>query len=91
MPKVSFTSALKRFFPDLEEELHLPGKQVSQVLTSLEEKHPGISDYLVDEEGCLRRHINIFVDGQLIEDRDQLSDPLKEDDEVLIFQALSGG
>ena len=91
MPKISFTSALKRFFPELKEEVRLPGSQVSEVLDNLEKKYPGITDYLVDEEGQLRKHINIFVDGQLIKDREELSDPLREDDEVLIFQALSGG
>jgi len=91
MPTISFTSALKRFFPDLEEEVKLPGHKVSEVLSNLEKKYPGISDYLIDEEGRLRKHINIFVDGQLIQDRQSLSDALKENDEVLIFQALSGG
>lgn len=91
MPKISFTSALKRFFPDLQEEVQLPGNKVSEVLDNLEKKYPGITDYLVDEEGHLRKHINIFVDGQLIQDRQALSDALQEEDEVLIFQALSGG
>ncbi len=91
MPKISFTSALKRFFPDLKEEIQLPGSKVSEILKNLENKYPGITDYLVDEEGQLRKHINIFVDGQLIQDRRELSDVLKEEDEVLIFQALSGG
>ncbi len=91
MPRISFTSALKRFFPDLEEEVRLPGRNVSEVMSGLEKRYPGISDYLIDEEGQLRKHINIFVEGQLIEDRRQLSDALEENDEVLIFQALSGG
>jgi molybdopterin converting factor small subunit len=91
MPKISFTSALKRFFPDLQEEVQLPGSKVYEVLDNLEKKHPGITDYLIDEEGRLRKHINIFVDGQLIKDRQALSDDLQEEDEVLIFQALSGG
>jgi molybdopterin synthase sulfur carrier subunit len=91
MPKISFTSALKRFFPDLDEEVQLPGNKVFEVLDNLEKKYPGIADYLIDEEGRLRKHINIFVDGQLIQDRQALSDELKEEDELLIFQALSGG
>ncbi len=91
MAKISFTSALKRFFPDLKEELHLPGTKVSEIMTHLEKQYPGLTDYLVDEDGSLRKHINIFVDGQLIHDRQNLSDSIKENDEILIFQALSGG
>jgi molybdopterin synthase sulfur carrier subunit len=90
MQKVSFTSALKRFFPDLEEQ-RIKGSTVAEVLDSLERDYPGMKDYLLDERGSLRKHINIFVDGSLINDRQSLSDRLREGDEILIFQALSGG
>lgn len=90
MQKVSFTSALKRFFPDLEEK-QIKGNTVAEVLDRLEHQYPGMKDYLLDERGSLRKHINIFVEGSLISDRQNLSDRLGEGDEILIFQALSGG
>jgi molybdopterin converting factor small subunit len=90
MVNVKFTSALKRFFPNLD-ETRLEAENVRTVLTKLEEKYPGISSYIVDDAGQLRQHVNIFLRGELIKDRIHLSDEVKPDDEVLIFQALSGG
>lgn len=90
MPTVKFTSALKRFFPKLT-DTELSANNVSDVVQSLEKAYPGIEGYLLDEQGALRKHVNIFVDGQLIEDRENLSDSIIHSKEILIFQALSGG
>ena len=90
MPKLSFTPALKRFFPDLEEGF-FEGITVDALLQALEAKHPGINSYLRDESGALRKHINIFIADRLVQDRQHLEDVLDSKDEVLIFQALSGG
>lgn len=90
MPKLTFTPALKRFFPDLKEQ-EWSAASIKELLVKLEEAHPGILSYLMDEAGVLRKHINIFIGDQLVQDRSALQDPLKEEDEVLIFQALSGG
>lgn len=90
MVNVKFTSALKRFFPTLA-ETSVEAKNVRDVINALEKSHPGLSSYLVDDAGRLRQHVNVFVMDDLIKDRIKLSDPVKENDEVLIFQALSGG
>jgi molybdopterin synthase sulfur carrier subunit len=90
MQTVHFTSALKRFFPDIEPQ-HVEGQTVAEVLDRLETQYPGLKSYLVTENGALRKHINIFVDGDLISDRDTLTDQLGKSQDILIFQALSGG
>ena len=90
MPQIKFTAALKRFFPTLEEGL-IEGQTIKEVLTNLEKKYPGIDDFLRDEQGQVRQHVNIFLKGELIEDEVTLLDVVGEGDEVLIFQALSGG
>lgn len=90
MAKIKFTAALKRFFPDLE-EINVSGNTVKEVIQKAERQYPGICDYLLDERGAVRQHMNIFVGGDLIDDRKTLTDRLEADDEVLIFQALSGG
>lgn len=90
MPHIKFTAALKRFFPTLEEGT-IKGQTVKEVLINLEKKYPGINDFLRDEQGQVRQHVNIFVKGELIEDEVTLADVVGESDEVLIFQALSGG
>ena len=68
MPKINFTSALNRFFPGLE-TLEIEAKNIAELLDELELKHPGIKDYLVNEEGSLRKHINIFIGDKLLQDR----------------------
>jgi len=90
MPTIKFTNALKRFYPTLA-ALDLEVNQVSEVLTTIEKQYPGISSYIIDEQGALRQHVNIFVDGKMIKDRAQLSDVLTPKSEVYIMQALSGG
>ncbi len=90
MAKIKFTTALERFFPSLK-ETSVTGSTVREVLKEIESKYPGISDYLLEEDGSLRRHVNIFLDQDMIRDRRSLSDEVSSDQEILIFQALSGG
>ena len=90
MAKVKFTSALKRFFPSLT-ELDIPGDSVKEALYNIEQQHPGMLNYLTEDNGQLRKHVNIFLKGELIKDRVTLNDPVNARDELLIFQALSGG
>lgn len=90
MAKVNFTSALKRFYPNLETTA-IEGNSVAEVLVLLEKKYAGLTDYLVDEHGELRQHINIFIGDRMLADREGLTDKVEPSDDILIFQALSGG
>ena len=91
MAKVRFTAALKRFYPNLQEEEIAPGERVSEVLESIGKKYPGMLDYLLDEDGSLRKHVNIFLREELIKDKIKFTDRVSDQDEILIYQALSGG
>lgn len=90
MARVKFTSALKRFFPELK-EIQVKASTVREVVNQLEHHYPGLENYLVDDAGRLRQHVNIFVQEALVHDRVQLSDAVQPQDEIMIFQALSGG
>jgi len=90
MPRVSFTRHLERFFPGLT-ETDVAGRCVRDVLDDLESRYPGLRDYIVDETGALRKHVNIFVDGEVVRDRRGLSDTVRESGSIHILQALSGG
>ena len=85
-----FTTHLKRYFPDLTERA-VPGNTVAAIITRLDEDYPGLANYIVDDSGALRQHVNIFVGGNLIKDRQRLSDKVSDSDEVFVLQALSGG
>lgn len=92
MPTVEMTSHLYRFFPVLENRtLEVPPGSVAQALQAIETIAPGFRDYVVDDHGALRRHVNICVNNSLVIDRRTLSDQVGSQDKVFIFQALSGG
>ena len=90
MPTVKFTYALSRFFNGLK-DTPANGSTLKEVLKEIENNYPRIRSYILDEQGSLRRHVNIFIDGVLINDRVSLSDRFTENSEIYIMQALSGG
>lgn len=92
MPRIVLTPHLYRFFPVLQEcKLEVPQGSVADVLKSVDHLAPGFSDYLLDERGSLRRHVNVAIDGVNVVDRSRLSDWVGERGIVHVFQALSGG
>jgi molybdopterin converting factor small subunit len=90
MALVKFTYALKRFFPKLG-DTKASGKTIAAILQEIEASYPGVTKYVLDDQGRLRQHVNIFIDGVMIKDRTTLSDPFRENSEIYIMQALSGG
>ncbi len=92
MPLVEMTPHLYRFFPVLEKRvLDVPAGSVAQVVHAINAIAPGFRDYVLDDHGALRRHVNICVNEQMVIDRKALSDHVQSHDKVFIFQALSGG
>ena len=90
MPVVKFTKALKRFFPNLQ-DTPANGSTITDVLSEMDSHYPGVKSYLLDEHGQLRKHVNIFIDGSMITDRNALKDAFTQNSEIYIIQALSGG
>jgi molybdopterin synthase sulfur carrier subunit len=90
MPTVKFTYALRRFFPTLR-DTPANGTTLKEVLTEMDLAYPGVKSYLLDEQGNLRQHVNIFIDGTMIKDRTSLTDPFPKTSEIYVMQALSGG
>lgn len=90
MPHVEFTPHLRRYFPGLA-PLELEAADVAALVRAIDRVHPGLGGYIVEEDGALRRHVNIFVDELPVRDRAALSDKLRADSRVHVLQALSGG
>ena len=67
------------------------GATVHAALDEALAKNPAVRNYILDDQNRLRRHIMVFVDGRILEDRIGLSDPVKPDSEIYVMQALSGG
>ena len=89
MARVVFTNNLQRHVKC--PPTSAPGNTVREVLDVVFGEIPLLRGYVVDETGRLRKHMNIFVDGNLISDRRQLSDSVNPDSEIYVMQALSGG
>ena len=90
MIKVKFTPALNRFQSDLK-PIEVEGSTVKEVMLRTFEQFPKLRNYVLEDQGAVRKHVNIFVNGTVIRDRTLLSDELKSGDEIFIIQALSGG
>ncbi len=89
MPRVEFTTNLKRHVVCPSRDIG--GASVAEVLGRLFEEDPGLRGYVLDDQGALRRHMNIFVNGEPVRDRKRLSDAVEADTTIYVFQALSGG
>ena len=89
MAKVAFTENIQRHVACPATEA--AGRTVCEVLDQVFAENPQARSYILDDQGAVRRHMTIFVDGELIRDRARLSDPVTEASKIYVFQALSGG
>ena len=69
-------------------DVEAAGATLAEVMTDLDRRFPGIRFRMVDEQDAIRRHIRVWVNK---DEARRLDVPVKESDEVIIFQALSGG
>jgi molybdopterin converting factor small subunit len=89
MTKVVFTSSIQRHVACPEAEA--VGRTVREVLENVFAVNPQARGYVLDDQSALRKHMIVFVDGQIIRDRVGLTDAVAETSTIYVFQALSGG
>ena len=87
MAKVSFTPNLQRHVACPPTEVD--GATVRDVLDAVFAQNPPGRSYVLDDQGAVRKHMTIFVDGQMIRDRARLSDPVGPASSIYVFQSLS--
>ena len=68
-------------------EHHVEGATVADLLHELERAHPAVSGWILDERGLIRRHINVFVNGE----SGREDTPVSPEDKVDVLPAISGG
>ena len=90
MARVKFTPNLTRFFPDLC-ACDVDAATIAEVVSAVDQRWNGLGDYIIDETGALRKHVNIFIGDHLIRDKRALSDKVSAETNIYIMQALSGG
>jgi hypothetical protein len=89
MAKVIFTANIQRHVACPEAQA--PGGTVREVLDNVFAENAQARSYVLDDQRALRRHMTIFVDGQMIRDRAGLADRVAENSTIYVAQALSGG
>ncbi len=89
MATVVFTQNLRRHVECPTEVVD--GESVRAVLEAVFAANPRLRGYVLDDQGALRHHMMVFVDGEPITDRSGLADPVRATSEVYVMQALSGG
>jgi molybdopterin converting factor small subunit len=87
---VIIPTPLRRFTNDTE-LVEVDGSTVGDVFGQLESRFPGIQARLCEENGDLRRFINVYVDGEDIRFLDRLNTKVNEKSEISIVPAIAGG
>ena len=67
--------------------MKLEGASVLEVLRTLEAEHPKIVGWVLDEQGRIRRHVNVFVDGELVRE----DGPVGPDARIHVLPSITGG
>jgi hypothetical protein len=93
MAVVEFTRHLHRFFPAIADSpgLEIDAATIAELIGALETRFAGLSSYLINDDGSLRKHVVVFVDAKPIGDPVGLSDAINSESKVMVMQALSGG
>jgi molybdopterin synthase sulfur carrier subunit len=86
MPVVRVRGPLKRLAGDRAEHA-IDGGTVGELLSELERAHPAARGWILDERGMLRRHINVFVNGEL----GGQDTAVESEDRIDVLPAISGG
>jgi molybdopterin converting factor small subunit len=86
VPVVRLRGPLKQFAGGSAEH-RVDGATVRELLRALEAAQPDVSGWILDERGLIRRHINVFVNGEYGRE----DTPVAPDDRIDVLPAISGG
>lgn len=89
MAHLFFAASIQRHVetPERDVDAHTVGEAFDTIFS----EQPRLRGYIVDDQGALRKHLSVFIDGQPIRDRQRLSDALGATSRVYVVQALTGG
>jgi hypothetical protein len=89
MARIAFTRHLQAVGPS--ELVAYAGATVGDLIDAAAADYPRLRGYVLDDQGRVRKHIAIFVDGEMQKRSTALALPVGNDTEIYVFQALSGG
>ena len=89
MPTIHLTSHLRRVAPDGPTQVE--AATLGAALDAYFATAPKARSYILDDQGRLRRHVAVFIDGELLVDKKDLGRRVTPNSEIYVMQALSGG
>ncbi len=90
MPTVRFPAVMK-YYVNNQTEFSISAATAGELIDKIVEQYPTIRFHLVDAEGRLRQHFNVFVNGTHIRDLNGLETPLRDQDKVILMASAAGG
>lgn len=84
---VRLPGVLVDLFPGSTRSVEMPAATVDEMMNELDRRWPGMRDRLCDSRPAVRKHINVFIDGE----RATLDTPIEPGAEVFVLTAISGG
>jgi sulfur carrier protein ThiS len=89
LPHVEYAPALTRHVPCPPQDVD--ARTLREALAKSFDAAPAMRNYVLDEQGCVRKHVAVFVNARMVTDRVHLDVPLAGGDKVMVIQALTGG
>jgi hypothetical protein len=88
--------ATVRFTQNIQRHVACPtreaaGSNLREVLDAYFSENEKARGYVLDEQGKIRQHMVVFIDGEMVRDRDGLSDGVQPGSVIDVIQSLSGG
>lgn len=90
MTQVRIPSPLRRY-TDGQSKVETNGATIQELIDNLEAQHPGVKSRLCDENGQIKRYVNVFVNDEEIRTLQGVETPITDKDEVSIIPAMAGG
>lgn len=90
MPTIRIPTPLRKLTNN-QEEVTASGATLGAILDELNKTYPGLGERIVDENGAIRRFVNIFVNDEDVRFLQEKETPVKEADVVSIVPAIAGG
>jgi molybdopterin synthase sulfur carrier subunit len=83
--------ALMKYYVNDQTEVQVTGRTIDQALNDLTSRFPTIKTHIMDSQGKLRRHVNVFVNAENIRTLNGLDTVVGEKDKIILMSSISGG
>ncbi len=90
MPSVLIPTPLRKLTNELD-TVEAAGTTIGELIDNLDAAFPGLKNRICDDNGTIRRFVNIFVNGEDVRFLEENATPVKDSDEISIVPAIAGG